>query len=104
MKYGITEADYQEILDSQSGGCAICGAATSGNAQIPNLAVDHCHTSGRVRGLLCHNCNVGVGAFRDDPELMAKAAEYVKRNLSNIDPLENEDVETLAAELGIDVA
>lgn len=68
----MTEAEYQVILARQSGGCAICNA-------VPEyrLRVDHCHETGRVRGLLCHSCNVGLGWFRDDPKRMRAAVAYL---------------------------
>lgn len=71
--YGITPVEYQAILVKQHGGCAICG-------EKPNkerLHVDHCHSKGHVRGLLCRKCNIGIGLFKEDPHLMIKAISYV---------------------------
>lgn len=73
-KYGITLNDYQQLLAEQGGGCAICGESEEGKA----LAVDHCHKSGCIRGLLCQNCNNGLGRFGDDPNLLDRAAAYVR--------------------------
>lgn len=73
--YGITPLDYDAILSSQDGGCAICGrACTTGK----RLAVDHNHTTGSVRGLLCKNCNQAIGLLGDDPGLIETAARYLR--------------------------
>jgi hypothetical protein len=69
----ITFEQYEELLKKQNNKCLICGEESKGR----KLAVDHCHETGEVRGLLCGNCNQGLGLFKDDPELMQKAAEYV---------------------------
>ena len=71
--YGITMDDYDQLLAAQGGGCAICGGADEGR----NLAVDHCHDNSKVRGLLCRACNQGLGQFRDRPDLLNKAAQYL---------------------------
>lgn len=76
--FGITSADYDALLDSQGGGCAICGA-TEGSRRGERLAVDHCHAAGHVRGILCSNCNQGLGKFKDDIERLCKAIEYLRR-------------------------
>lgn len=81
--YGLTPDDYARMLEEQSYGCAICGTDSPGNVGGPTaarkvFAVDHCHTSGKVRGLLCHHCNRGLGLFRDNPTALRLAAEYVR--------------------------
>lgn len=75
-QYGMTEADYNALLSGQGGGCAICGTteAGAGGGQLP---VDHDHETGEVRGLLCHNCNSGLGRFGDDPDRLIAAASYL---------------------------
>ncbi len=73
-KYGITPDDYERRLQGQGGGCAICGAPPRAGQ---SLHVDHDHQTGRVRGLLCFNCNAGIGKFIDDPELLHRAGDYV---------------------------
>lgn len=78
QKYGISVADYDEMFEAQSGLCAICG-------NPPNrmrLAVDHSHDTGQVRGLLCFNCNHGLGHFKDNPTVLRSAAEYLSRNIA----------------------
>ena len=77
-RFGITIEDYFKILEAQNGVCAICGGSqTRSNSQY--FDVDHCHASGKIRGLLCNLCNVGLGAMRDNPDLLRKAALYLER-------------------------
>ena len=78
-RYGINEQQYLAILASQDGGCALCGAEKAAEGQHRRLHVDHCHVTGMVRGLLCSNCNNGIGRFKDDPGLLRAAAEYLER-------------------------
>lgn len=81
--YGLTEAEYQAMLAAQGGLCAICRTpeAVKGKPEA-SFRVDHCHTTGAVRGLLCAHCNSGLGQFRDDPTLLRKAAAYLTRSSS----------------------
>jgi hypothetical protein len=80
--YGITPDDYFEMLDNQSSKCLICNTDDPGPIGRGSLsrvfAVDHCHETGKVRGLLCHKCNMGLGLFRDDPDLLHKAINYLE--------------------------
>jgi hypothetical protein len=69
--YGITEAQYLEMYQQQQGRCAICGC------EKDKLFVDHDHKTGKVRKLLCHQCNTGIGYLQDDWSLIRKAANYV---------------------------
>lgn len=77
-KYGMTEAGYQELLASQGGLCAICGTDDPRGKNHNRLHVDHCHKTGKVRGLLCSRCNVGIGSFLDDVAVLQKAITYLK--------------------------
>ena len=70
-RFGMTLEDYDHILAAQGGGCAICGEPPAGRS----MHIDHLGDT--VRGVLCVRCNNGLGQFRDDPELMLLAAEYV---------------------------
>lgn len=72
--YGMSQEEYNLKLKEQNNGCAICGRTQT----TKNLAVDHCHTSGKIRSLLCGPCNTGLGQFMDNPELLIKAADYLK--------------------------
>lgn len=76
-KYGISLAEFDEMLALQGGGCAICGSTVNPDAR--SLAVDHCHGTGRVRGILCGRCNKAIGLFNDDPLLLEKAVIYLRR-------------------------
>jgi hypothetical protein len=76
-KYGIGLVEFDEMLVAQGGGCAICGAAMNPDAN--SLAIDHCHATGKVRGILCGRCNKALGLFDDDPLLLEKAVIYLRR-------------------------
>jgi len=71
-RYRITTEQWAALYISQDGVCAIC-------EQARELIVDHCHSSGRVRGILCHNCNKALGLFGEDEDRMGKAIEYIKK-------------------------
>lgn len=73
-RYGLSVEQYDAMLAAQSGACAICLRPERGGKA---LATDHCHETGAVRGLLCQNCNNGLGRFRDDAELLRRAIAYV---------------------------
>lgn len=75
QRYGITLETYSGMLEAQNGKCAICGKDESANR---NLAVDHCHSIGTIRGLLCTHCNRGLGCFKDSVELLGYAIAYLK--------------------------
>lgn len=77
-QYGLTEAKFDELLAEQNGGCAVCGSETS-NGRGEHLHVDHDHETGVVRGILCHDCNTGLGKFKDNPALLRAAADYLER-------------------------
>lgn len=80
--FGITHTDYISLLNAQHGGCAICGRTDSGSKNSPWLFVDHCHTTGKIRGLLCHGCNAGLGSFQENPARLDQAIMYLE-NTSN---------------------
>lgn len=79
-RFGITPEQYQEMHDVQGGVCAICEKPEKSRAQsgrVKSLAVDHDHETGAVRGLLCANCNKGIGNLGDDPEILIAGAAYL---------------------------
>ena len=78
VKYGLRLVDYTNLLESQGYLCGICKADLTDHYRRPT--VDHCHKSELVRGILCNQCNAGLGQFKDNPELMEAAASYVRRN------------------------
>jgi hypothetical protein len=75
--FGMSLEAYDEKLKAQRGVCAICGGLCKSGKR---LAVDHDHTTGKIRDLLCGNCNGGLGKFLDNPELLLKAADYLKEH------------------------
>ncbi len=80
-KYNITLEEYDRLFQQQRGTCAICRKKETAKNEygVRRLAVDHCHATGKIRGLLCDNCNRGIGHFKDDPLRLIKAAEYLGR-------------------------
>lgn len=77
--FGINADQYEAMLAEQNHVCAICNKPDICNR---DLAVDHCHTTNRVRGLLCTNCNMALGKFQDDLQNLRKAIEYMEREYS----------------------
>lgn len=78
--YGITFEYYEFMLNKQQGKCAICQnfpKSLTKNGKLKDLAVDHDHKTGKVRGLLCTSCNRGLGNFYDNKDLLIKAIEYI---------------------------
>lgn len=73
-KYRITRAEYCDLLTQQKGRCKICNVHYG-----EELRVDHNHETGEVRALLCNNCNTGLGLFKEDPDRMKSAIEYLHR-------------------------
>ena len=73
--YGITVDDYEMLLARQHYSCAICGSPECSSGR--RLAVDHCHQTGQVRGLLCMDCNTSLGGFKDDVNRLMLAAQYL---------------------------
>lgn len=77
--YGITQEQREAMEKEQGGLCASCGNPPRGRGHTAKLFVDHCHTTGRVRGLLCHPCNVALGLLRDDPARIRALLAFVER-------------------------
>lgn len=76
--YGITLEQYDEMLEAQDGGCAIC--KTTDPRGKGRFHVDHCHDTGAVRGLLCQTCNQGIGLLQDSIDVLLDAAKYLGRH------------------------
>lgn len=94
-KYGITPGEFDELMQKQQGKCLICKidhtealrpGATKDGSRNSGLVVDHNHKSKVIRGLLCTRCNQGLGYFRDNPDFLSSAAEYLKMNGVNYTP------------------
>jgi hypothetical protein len=79
--YGITPAQYEEMLTAQEGVCAICGQSETATYQrtkvVKKLSVDHDHKTGKIRALLCRGCNMALGHLNEDAERAQKLAEYI---------------------------
>ena len=78
LTYGITEADWDSMFERQGRVCAICRTSDPGSGAGGEWNTDHDHKTGRVRGILCWVCNVGIGKFEDDPERLRRAALYLE--------------------------
>lgn len=80
-RYGISVEEYDRMKADQGNACAICtrsfNDANIQGSHEANCVVDHCHTTGKVRGLLCPSCNLGVGKFNDCPDTLRAAAKYL---------------------------
>jgi len=82
-RFNISLKEYNNILKRQKGVCAICKKQEKikySNGKVKTkrrMAIDHCHKTGKVRGLLCHFCNVGLGNFKDNKKLLLKAIKYL---------------------------
>jgi hypothetical protein len=85
-KYGISLEEYEKLFEQQNGCCAICKTPervrhrNNGKGDIRMMAIDHCHKSNKVRGLLCLDCNTGLGSFKDNPKIISNAVEYLKKH------------------------
>ena len=80
--FGLTNEQYKGMVEKQENKCAICSTQETRKSRTKGetcrLAIDHCHDTNKVRGLLCHNCNTGIGKFKDDEDLMMKAILYLR--------------------------
>lgn len=80
INFGISIEQYEWLVEFQCGRCAIClKPPKEGKVLVP----DHDHKSGRLRGLLCPNCNVGIGMLQDSPELLRNAVEYLNQSMAD---------------------
>lgn len=78
-RFGISLDEYNLLFSEQEGCCAICGAHQSELSK--SLAVDHCHSSGKIRGLLCIPCNVGIGNLQEKIEILESAIKYLDKDV-----------------------
>lgn len=82
--FGITLIQYDEMFKAQSGKCKLCGRKewkiiNAKGGKPHNLAVDHCHKTGKIRGLLCAACNTAIGHLQDDPKLLHRVILYIEQ-------------------------
>ena len=80
-KYGITQTEFDTMLSSQKGRCAICGTGEPG---AKGWCIDHCHNTDKVRGLLCSQCNTALGLMKEDVAAIRSMASYVLRHSEEI--------------------
>lgn len=81
LKYGVSPEQYAALLQKSEGRCAICGKGEThfgSHGKVRELSVDHCHVTGKVRGMLCHACNIALGAVQDSPALLRRMAAYLE--------------------------
>lgn len=81
-RFEISMQDYNQMLENQGGVCAICKQPETHkrNGKLKALAVDHHHGTGKIRALLCCDCNTGIGKLRDNPEILEAAAAYIRKH------------------------
>ena len=72
-RYGISDIEYDSLMTVES--CQVCGVSFTETSA--KRAIDHCHDTGRVRGMICYTCNIGLGHFKDDIDILQKAIEYL---------------------------
>lgn len=77
-RYGATPEDYDRMLAEQGGVCAICKG--SHHLRRGRFSIDHCHTTGKIRALLCDGCNLGIGNMEENPSRLRAAADYLERH------------------------
>ena len=73
-RYGVTLEQYDKMFEGQNGVCAICGGI---NKSDRRLAIDHNHETGKIRGLLCSNCNTGIGMLKENINILCSAISYL---------------------------
>lgn len=79
--FGLTPDEFRQMEETQNGVCAICEQPET-DKRNHRLAVDHDHDTGRIRGLLCKSCNIGLGMFRDSTNNLRRAINYLRRTAS----------------------
>ena len=78
IRYGISPEEYGELLDEQLSCCACCGS--SDPKRKAGFVIDHDHNTGSIRGLLCHNCNIGIGLLGDTMSGLQMAVDYLRKH------------------------
>jgi len=81
-KYGVTRQEYNNLHEAQEGKCAICKEKETKTRQgkLIRLSLDHCHSSGKHRGLLCSKCNTAIGLLNEDEHLLEEAIAYLAKH------------------------
>lgn len=83
VQYNIGIDDFERLMVAAGGRCQICGASGSKSIRKKHLCIDHDHTTGRIRGILCDTCNRGIGLLGDNPDRIRAAASYLEINDAN---------------------
>lgn len=78
--YGITKDAWLSLWDAQGHACAVCGTQDFSTSVGGKPAVDHCHRTGKVRGLLCMGCNTALGSMKDNPAVLMAGASYLEKH------------------------
>ncbi len=82
--YSLTLEEYEAMRVAQGGLCAICCEEETmldrRTGNVRRLSVDHCHSTGKVRGLLCHACNIAIGKMQESPAVLRSAAMYLEKH------------------------
>jgi DNA-directed RNA polymerase subunit RPC12/RpoP len=84
LRYNLTPQEYETKLTSQDYKCALCGKDANDNVRrgkVEPLYVDHCHKTNKLRDLLCHQCNSGLGHLKDNIEILQKAIDYLHKHM-----------------------
>ena len=77
--YGISTEEYEQMVADRKGLCDCCNEKVIAKPPLDKLVVDHCHNTGKIRGLLCNKCNVGIGILGDTVENINRAISYLER-------------------------
>lgn len=97
--FGISIEKYEELLVVQGGKCWVCRqaeSALSNRGKVRRLSIDHCHTTGRIRGLLCYRCNYVLGLIKDDSEILRAMVLYLATADTGLNVTEPETVKLIA--------
>ncbi len=78
IRYGVSIEDYDAMLKKQKNKCAICESTSNNRKRAERFCIDHCHSTGKIRGLLCHNCNVLLGKLKDSIAMCKKVVIYLE--------------------------
>lgn len=78
QRYGIDLKHYEKLFEQQNGQCKICGTKKPGRKGVKRFAVDHCHKTNKIRGLLCMSCNTAIGLLNENPVLFDAAKQYLE--------------------------
>lgn len=81
-KFGMSIEDYDKMLNAQGGCCAICNSTEAKGKHNANFMIDHCHTTEKIRGLLCNDCNLTLGKIGDNVEVLEKMIAYLRKHIA----------------------